>query len=48
MRKKALQVLVAVSVFIFLMTSAMDTFAAKADPKQPGQSSSDSSKQRRL
>ena len=32
MRKKALQVLVAVSVFIFLMTSAMDTFAAKTAP----------------
>jgi hypothetical protein len=32
MRKKALQVLVAVSVLIFLMTSAMDTFAAKAAP----------------
>jgi hypothetical protein len=32
MRKKALQVLVAVSAFIFLMTSAMDTFAAKTAP----------------
>ena len=32
MRKKALHVVVVVSVFIFLMASAMDSFAAKAAP----------------
>ena len=32
MRKKVLQVLVVVSVFMFVMTSAMDCFAAKAAP----------------
>jgi peptidoglycan hydrolase-like protein with peptidoglycan-binding domain len=32
MRKKALNVLLVVTVFIFMMTSAMDCFAAKAAP----------------
>jgi peptidoglycan hydrolase-like protein with peptidoglycan-binding domain len=32
MRKKALQVLVVVCVFMFVLTSAMDCFAAKAAP----------------
>jgi peptidoglycan hydrolase-like protein with peptidoglycan-binding domain len=32
MRKKALQVLVVVCVFMFVLTSAMDCFAAKATP----------------
>jgi len=32
MRKKALHIVVIVSVFIFVMASAMDCFAAKAAP----------------